>query len=60
LLTGWAQLLVSLLIAAATALLAMGSLFALGAIVPAILAVLAMLALRRSDAQIAEAFAANA
>jgi ABC-2 type transport system permease protein len=59
-LTGWMQFIVSLLIAAATALMALGSVFALFALAPAILAALALLALRRSDAQIAEAFAANA
>lgn len=60
LLTAWAQLIVSLLIAAATALLATGPTFALFAIAPAALAGLALLLLRRSDAQIADAFAINA
>ena len=59
-LTAWAQLIISLLIAAATALVAAGIQSALFALAPAALAGLALLALRRSDAQIAEAFAANA
>ena len=59
-LTAWAQLIVSLLIAAATALVAAGTEFALFALAPAALAGLALLALRRSDVQIAETFTANA
>lgn len=59
-LTAWAQLLVSLMIAAATALVAAGPGYAPFAVAPAALAGLALLLLRRSDAQIAEIFAANA
>lgn len=57
LLTGVALLFVSLLIGAAAVLLAMGSLFAL---IPAALAVTALLLMRRSPAQIADAVAAGA
>ena len=52
------ELLVSLLIAAATALLAAGLPWAIWALVPAALAGLVLLGLRRSDAQIAEALRA--
>jgi ABC-2 type transport system permease protein len=56
LLTGLALFFVSLLIAAATALVAVGLPWAL---IPAVLAGAALLALRRSPAKIAEALAAN-
>jgi ABC-2 type transport system permease protein len=57
LLSGLALTFISVLIAAATALIAMGSLFAL---IPAALAVLVLLVMRRSPAQIADALAASA
>ncbi|HEX3406701.1 MAG TPA: putative ABC exporter domain-containing protein [Caulobacteraceae bacterium] len=56
LLSGLALMFVSVLIAAATALLAMGSLFAL---IPAALTVLVLLVMRRSPAQIADALATS-
>ncbi len=56
LLTGLALLFVSLLIGAATALVAIGSPFAL---IPAALAAAFLLVMRRSPAQIADALAAN-
>ncbi|HWF78054.1 MAG TPA: hypothetical protein VN694_12850 [Caulobacteraceae bacterium] len=56
LLTGLALMLVSVLIAAATALLASASLFAL---IPAALTVLVLFLMRRSPAQIADALAAG-
>jgi ABC-2 type transport system permease protein len=52
------ELLISIFIAAATALAAAGLPWAFGAPVPAMLAGLILLALRRSDAQIAEAIRA--
>jgi len=55
-LTGLALMAVSLLIAAATGLAALPSPFALA---PAALALVALLALRRSPAKIAEALAAR-
>ena len=57
LLTGLALTFVSLLIAGAAALTAMGQLFAL---IPAALAVAVLFAMRRSPTQIADALAANA
>jgi len=57
LLIGWAQLLVGLFIAAATGLAAAGLLWALA---PAFVAGLILLALRRPEARIAEAFSAQA
>jgi len=60
LLTGIALLVVTLFIAAATALLALGNVFSVGAVIPATIAAFILLLLRRSPAQIAEALAANA
>ena len=57
LLSGLALMFVSLLIAATTALIAMGSLFAL---IPAALTVGVLLVMRRSPAQVADALAASA
>jgi ABC-2 type transport system permease protein len=56
-LIGWAQLVVTLMIGGATALAAVLSPFAL---IPAVLAGVALLFMRRNDAQIAEALSAEA
>jgi ABC-2 type transport system permease protein len=60
-LVGWAQLIITGLIAASAGMLAMGNIwFASAAVVPAVLAVVFLLLMRRSETQISDALAAQA